>query len=74
LISRGSIRIRPIAHVGRKISVPINPRKSVAFGQLAANASRTLLVVSLKSFPWCFARGAAELKKLLPTQFQLSSR
>ena len=39
--------IRPIAHVGRKISVPSNPRNSSASGQLAANASLTRLVVSL---------------------------
>src|ERR1700733_1233126 len=39
--------IRPIAHVGRKISVPINPRNSAASGQLAANASLTRLVASL---------------------------
>src|SRR4029077_12230619 len=39
--------IRPIAHVGRQISVPINPRNSAASGQLAANASLTRLVVSL---------------------------
>jgi hypothetical protein len=39
--------IRPIAHVVRKISVPIKPRNSAASGQLAANASLTRLVVSL---------------------------
>jgi hypothetical protein len=39
--------IRPIAHVGRKISVPINPRNSSASGQFAANASLIRLVVSL---------------------------
>src|ERR1700687_1762322 len=39
--------IRPIAHVGRKISVPSNPWNSAASGQLAANTSLTRLVVSL---------------------------
>jgi hypothetical protein len=39
--------IRPTAHVGRKISVPINPRNSAASGQSAENAGLTRLEVSL---------------------------
>jgi len=43
-IYRGTCRI---AHVGRGISAPINPRNKVASGQLAANASLIRVVVSL---------------------------
>ena len=39
--------IRAVAHVGRKISVPTNPRNNAASGQLAANASLIRRVVSL---------------------------
>ena len=48
LIGTGSARaLAPFAHVGRRVSVPTNPRNNAASGQLEADASPTRVAVSL---------------------------